>query len=169
MVLSVSWDEYNGTPAYASPSVEDLVHTHWGSVDTAELDPKVQRILTGENSFNKQQAVRFSDLGGLTVDNFYLYCEDLGSAGVIVDRAGDDTTDRLYYKDSGGKTTAAPSATAISGGSLMPASKPGAPNIAGGPVTVAGDGTNIFLTQIQCGTAVLRSEGLLLTFEFEVS
>lgn len=168
MALTVSWDEYNGTPAYSAPSSEDVVHTHWGSADVAELDPNTYRILTGENSFNKQQAVRFSGFAGESVDNFTLWCEDLVGDGIIVNRAGEDSGHRLYFKDSGGKTTSAPSASAFGSGVLVPDSEP-ASNIAGGPVTVDGDGTNIFLTQIRCGSAVMESYGLLLSLDFDVS
>lgn len=169
MPISVSWDEYNGAPAYASPSAEDLLHTHWGSTDTALLDPHEARIATGGNSFNKQQAVRFSGFAGETVDNFTLWCEDLSDTGVIPKRDGTDSGHRLYYKDTGAKTTSAPSASAIGSGVLMPFEQPVSPNIGGGPVTVDGDGTNVFLTQIQCGAATLESYGLLLSFEFEIA
>ena len=169
MAISVSWDEYNGSPAYASPSAEDLLHTHWGSTDTALLDPQEARIASGENSFNKQQAVRFSGFGGESVDNFTLWCEDLSADGIIQKRDGTDSGHRLYYKDTGAKTTSAPSESAIGSGVLMPVAQPGSPNIEGGPFTVDGDGTNVFLTQIQCGTAVLESYGLLLSFEFEIA
>lgn len=168
MAVTASWDEYNGTPAYASPSKEGISHTHWGSVDEADLDPLSNYVTAGENSFNKQQAIRFSGFAGETITNFFIWCETLSSAGVIVDINGNDTNDRLNWKDSGGKTTAAPSTAAISAGAGMPSSIPVSSNLGGSPVTSDGDGTNIFLTQIAVDAESSHAgEGLVISFQYD--
>lgn len=169
MAVSWSWDEYNGTPVYASPSVEGVVNTHWGSVDAADLDPLTSILENGTNSFNKQQALRFSGFTGVEqADNFRLWGEHLASAGALIDKNGNANGDTLVFKDTGGKTTSAPSATAISGSSNVPASLPVGSNLAGGPVTLDGDGTNIFLTQVQVASASYHHGGgatIYITFD----
>lgn len=151
MVLAHSFDEYNGTPAYSSPTATGVTNGHFGSVDQADLDPMANFLLNNTNSYNKQWALRFSGFTSESVDNFRLWAEHLSGTGELTNNRFVDNTDRLYFKDTGAKTTAAPATTLISGGSLVPASKPGTSNLGGGPVTVNGDGTNIFLVQVAVG------------------
>lgn len=169
MAVVSSWDEYNGGAAYATPSVSGISETHWGSVDSAELDPLAYPINNGENSYEKYHALRFSGFTGPeSVDNFRLYGEWLTGAGELVDRRFEDNGDRIYFKDTGGKVTAGPSTTATVGSSLLPASVPGVSNIGGGPVTSNGDGTNVFITQVRVAAASFHYGGgctLYMTFD----
>ena len=125
----------------------------------------------GDASYRKQLAVIFDGFSGGSVQNFYLWCEDLSADGVIPDYQGNDTGDRLYFKDTGGKVTGAAvgrSCSLAHGGSLVPYQKPGTPNIGGGVVSVDDDGTNVFLLQVEvASTSVMSFGGLAIQFEYD--
>lgn len=164
--------EYNGGAAYASPSSTQTgdIQLDYGSADVAELGPLVYPVQPGDASYRKQLAVIFDGFAGGSVSSFYLWCEDLSADGVIQDYQGNDTGDRLYYKDTGGKVTSAASDTPLSGdgGSLVPYQKPGAPNIGGGTVTVDDDGTNVFFLQVEvASTSVASFGGLAIKFSYD--
>lgn len=163
--------EYNAGAAYASPTNSQTgdIQLDYGSADLSELAALVYPIQPGDPSFRKQLAVIFTGFDGGSVSDFYLWCEDLSADGVIQDYQGNDTGDRLYFKDTGGKVTGAASSVALSGdgGSLVPYQKPGTPNIGGGTVTVDNDGTNVFLLQVEVASTSVRDYGgLAIQFEF---
>lgn len=164
MAVTPSWDEYNTSATYASPTTSGITNTNWGSNDSSNLNTTTYPITAGANSFNKQQAVRFTITASETVGDFLLWASSgLSGTGDITANA-----DTLVYKDSGGTTTSAPSATAISGSSGMPASEPGTSNI-GGTATSTGEGSNVFLHQVQTNGATTAGTSITLSFKYSVT
>lgn len=163
MAITPSWDEYNGSATYASPSQAGITNTNWGSADSANLNATSNPITAGLNSYNKQQAVRFSGFAGETVGTLKLWA----SSGLTGDGDITGNNDVLVYKDSGGTTTSTPGTTAISASSNMPASEPGSSNI-GGSATSDNTGSNVFLHQIQTNAATTAGTSITLSFKYSV-
>lgn len=152
MALTVTWAEYNDGSSYASPSKANVTNIHWVSVDEADADPLANPITNGTNSYEKMHAVIFNGFAGESVNNFKLWAEYLDGAGNLTDKRYQANGDKLVFKDLG-KVPQTPSTTATPAASDVPASQPVSSNLGGGPVTVNGDGTDIFITQVQIATA----------------
>ena len=163
MAVSANWAEWNSTDSnIASPTASPINNSNWGSTDAANLTPTTYPISAGSNSFNKQQAIKFTATAGETVSAPKIWASSgLSGTGTVT-----GNSDLLNYVDSAGITFQTPSAAALTGTSGMPNSEPGTANLS---MHTSGSYTNLFRTQLVVDSGTTSGASITLSFKYSVT
>ena len=156
MSATHQWSESNGAGEVVT---NDITTVNFGSVDSADLTPASDPVVTGENSFHKCIRCKFSSTF-TEISNMKIW-KSLGAYA---------TGEVIQYKES--TAYVQPVETALSGASAIPTSEP-SQNVlsAAGTATITAAGyTEYMLLQIQstvstpAGAAATKT----LTFQYDV-
>jgi len=151
IAATVEIDEYNG--ASAATVTHNITNTNMGSVDSVNLDPVVNSVTPGQNTYEKYQKIHVTAMGGSSsIQNLKVWRTGaLGGAAVHL-------TNARTASYGGAATAATPVSTTSSVATqTMPTSAPGTANLGiGGALTgtLTATGSSDFLVhQIQTNAA----------------
>lgn len=165
MAATVEIDEYNGTTA--ATVTHNITNSNMGSIEAVNLDPVVNPVTPGNNTFEKYQKIHVTAMGGSSsIQNLQVWRTGaLGGAATHVTNARTTT----YGGAAAAATPVATSSTAAT--QTMPTSAPGAANlgIAGtlaGTLTAVGS-SDFLIHQIKTNAADTAGSTSTMNYQYD--
>jgi hypothetical protein len=165
MAATVEIDEFNGTTA--GTATHGITNTNMGSVDAVNLDPNLNPITPGNNSYEKYQKIHVTAMGGSSlIQNLKIWRSGaLGGAATHL-------TNARTASYGGAATAATPVATASSVATqTMPTSAPASANLGiGGALagSLSATGSSDFLVhQIQTNAADVAGSTSTMNYQYD--
>lgn len=165
MAATVSISEFNGSSA--GTETTGISNTNMGSTDAANLDPVANPILPGNNSFEKYQKIKVTNMGGSSkIDNLKVW--RTGSLGANATHLTNARTSSYGGAESAATPTASSSSKATQ---TMPTAEPGSANLGiGGSLlgSLTATGSSDFLVhQIQTTASATAGSTTTMNYQYD--